>query len=92
VRAAQTELQIEDEKIRRQPMPPLQKPLVILDASPARTAHDDHFVCGEIAEPQPPIPLSIKAAAAMIDGFALACTDPAKHGQAWGHFDDTEIS
>jgi len=48
MRAPQTELQIVDEKIRRHPMPALQKPLVILDAAPARTEHNDYFVCGEI--------------------------------------------
>ena len=34
-------------------MPPLQKPLVILDAAPARTAHDDYLMRRQIAEPQP---------------------------------------
>jgi hypothetical protein len=38
VRATQPKLQIEDKRIRRQAMPPLQIPLVILDAAPARTA------------------------------------------------------
>jgi hypothetical protein len=62
-------------------------------AAPAAATHHDHLMCREIAEPQPPIPLPIKAEAAMIDGFASACTDPAKHGQAWRrHIDDMEIS
>jgi hypothetical protein len=53
VRAPQPKLQIEDEKIRRHPMPPLHKARMILDAAPARTAHHDDFVRGQVAEPQP---------------------------------------
>jgi hypothetical protein len=56
VRAAQTELQIEEEHIRRQAMPPLQKARKILDTAPARTVHDDHLVRRQIAELQPASP------------------------------------
>jgi hypothetical protein len=52
---AQAELQIEHERIRRQPMTPLEKATHILHASPARTANDNHFMLFEIAKPQPPI-------------------------------------
>ena len=55
VRTAQTKLQIEDEHIRRQPMPPLQKSPRILDTSPTRTPHDDHLMRRRVAKPQPPI-------------------------------------
>src|SRR5271157_1679814 len=47
VRAAQTKLQIEDERIRRHPMPALQEARRIL-AALARTAHHDHFMLGHI--------------------------------------------
>ena len=55
--APQPELQIEDERIQRQPIPALQKSPRILDTAPAAAAHHDHFMRGQIAEPQPPIAL-----------------------------------
>jgi len=54
--APQPKLPIEDEHIRRQPMPPLQKARKILDTTPTRTAHHDYFMPRHIAQPQPPIP------------------------------------
>ena len=53
---AQPKLQIEDERIRRQPMPPLEKARRILHTAPALAAHDDHLMRGQIPQPQPPIP------------------------------------
>jgi hypothetical protein len=43
---AQTELQIEDKRVRWHPMPALQKARRKLHAALARTAHHDHFVRG----------------------------------------------
>ena len=51
------ELQIEDERIRRQVIAPLQEARRILDTAPARTAHHDDVVSRQVAEPKPPIAL-----------------------------------
>ena len=51
MRAPQSKLQIEDERVRRQPMPALQKSPRILDTSPASVAHHDHLVLGQVAPP-----------------------------------------
>ena len=55
--APQPKLQIEDERIRRHPIPALQKARWKLHATLARTAHHDHLMRRQIAEPQPPIAL-----------------------------------
>ena len=54
VRASQPKLQIEDKRIRGNPLTALQQPLTTLDASPARAAHHNHLMPGQIAQPQPP--------------------------------------
>ena len=55
--APQPKLPIVDEEIGRQPESPLQEARKILDAAPARTPHDNHFIRRQIAQPQPPIAL-----------------------------------
>ena len=60
MRAAQAKLQVEDERVRRQPVPPLEKPLMILHAAPTWAPHHNHLVRGEIAKPQPPIAFLIR--------------------------------
>ena len=51
----QPKLQIEDQRVRWQPMPSLQKARMILDTALARTAHNIHLMRRQIAKPQPPI-------------------------------------
>src|SRR5208337_2274072 len=48
--ASQPKLQIKDERIRQNAMPPLQKSRRKLHAALAGTTHHDHFMRGEIAE------------------------------------------
>ena len=52
-----SKLLIEDEHIRRHPMPALQKARRKVHTALARTAHHDHFMRGKLAKAQPPIVL-----------------------------------
>ena len=51
MRAAQTELQIEHERIRRQVIAPLQESPRKLQAALTRTSHHDDFMPRQVAEP-----------------------------------------
>jgi hypothetical protein len=51
--APEPELQIEDERIRRQVIASLQQPWRKLHDALARTAHHDHLMRSQVAEPQP---------------------------------------
>ena len=60
MRASQPKLQIEDKRIRGNPLTALQEARKILDGSSARTPDDDHFMADEITQ-QPPIALETYA-------------------------------
>ena len=79
----QPELQIEDDEIRRQPMPALQEPRMILNAAPAWTAHHNHLMRRQVSQSQPPIPFLLIRTHTLNHPFCGACSKGSVYPSAY---------